>query len=69
MREFLDPNGFGVLSPEAVARVVFKAATATHPRTRYNVGFMAHFGAFGRAITPDRVVDFATRRNIPIEKR
>mgnify|MGYP002682552778 CR=1 FL=1 len=40
MHHFLDPKGFGVMSAETVARAVFKAATATRPRTRYNVGFI-----------------------------
>ncbi|MCR6733846.1 MAG: SDR family NAD(P)-dependent oxidoreductase [Afipia sp.] len=68
MQDFLDPNGLGVMSAETVARVVVKAATAKHPRTRYSVGFIAHLGPIGRALTPDRVVDFMTRRRIPVKK-
>jgi NAD(P)-dependent dehydrogenase (short-subunit alcohol dehydrogenase family) len=64
MRKFLRPGGFGVMSAEQVAKVVLKAATAAHPRTRYNVGFIARFGPLGRALTPDRVVDFVTRRDL-----
>jgi NAD(P)-dependent dehydrogenase (short-subunit alcohol dehydrogenase family) len=64
MHDFLDPRGFGVMTSEHVARVVLKAATATNPRTRYNVGFIARFGPLGRALTPDRVVDFVTRRDV-----
>jgi len=68
MQDFLDPHGLGVMSAETVARVVVEAATAKHPRTRYSVGFIAHLGPIGRALTPDRVVDFMTRRRIPVKK-
>lgn len=68
MTRFLDPDGFGVMSAEAVARVIVKAATAKHPRTRYSVGFIAHLGPIGRALTPDRVVDIMTRRKVPVKK-
>ncbi len=68
MHDFLDPNGFGVMSAETVARAVFKAATAKRPRTRYSVGVIAHLGPIGRALTPDRVVDFMTRRRIPVKR-
>jgi NAD(P)-dependent dehydrogenase (short-subunit alcohol dehydrogenase family) len=68
MQDFLDPHGLGVMSAETVARVVVKVATAKHPRTRYSVGFIAHLGPIGRALTPDRVVDFMTRRRIPVKK-
>jgi NAD(P)-dependent dehydrogenase (short-subunit alcohol dehydrogenase family) len=68
MHNFLDPHGFGVMSAETVARIVFKAATMKRPRTRYYVGFIARLGPIGRALTPDRVVDFMTRRKVPIEK-
>ena len=68
MHSFLDPHRFGVMSAETVARIVFKAATANRPRTRYSVGFIAHLGPIGRALTPDRVVDFMTRRKVPVGK-
>lgn len=68
MQNFLDPRGFGVMSAETVARVVFKAATVTRPRTRYYVGFIARLGPLGRALTPDRVVDIVTRRKTPVIK-
>jgi len=61
MHGFLTPRGFGVMTAEHVAQVVFKAATVPRPRTRYNVGFIAKLGPFGRALTPDRVVDTLTR--------
>lgn len=68
MRKFLDPRGFGVMSAEHVAHVVFKAATAKRPKTRYSVGFIAHLGPIGRALAPDRVVDLMTRRDVPVDK-
>lgn len=68
MHNFLDPQKLGVMSAETVARTVFKAATVTRPRTRYSVGFIAHLGPIGRAMTPDRVVDFMTRRDVPVKK-
>jgi NAD(P)-dependent dehydrogenase (short-subunit alcohol dehydrogenase family) len=61
MHGFLTPRGFGVMTAEHVAQVVFKAATTRRPRTRFNVGFIAKLGPFGRALTPDRVVDALTR--------
>lgn len=67
MRAFLDPRGFGVMSAEIVARTVFRAATVQRPRTRYSVGVIAHFGPLGRALTPDRVVDVVTRRDVPVQ--
>lgn len=69
MHNFLNPQKFGVMSAETVARVVFKTATARRPKTRYSVGFIAHLGPIGRALTPDRVVDVMTRRKVPIEKK
>lgn len=64
MHKFLRPGGFGVLTADHVARIILKAATASRPRTRYNVGFIAKFGPYGRALTPDRVVDAITRSNM-----
>jgi NAD(P)-dependent dehydrogenase (short-subunit alcohol dehydrogenase family) len=68
MTNFLDSRGLGVMSAETVARAVFKAATVARPRTRYYVGFIAHLGPIGRALTPDRVVDFMTRRDVPVKR-
>lgn len=68
MRDFLNPKHFDVLTADDVAKVIVKAATARRPRTRYNVGMVAKLGYIGRALTPDRVVDFMTRRNVPVIK-
>jgi NAD(P)-dependent dehydrogenase (short-subunit alcohol dehydrogenase family) len=64
MHAFLTPGNFGVMSAEHVARVVFEAATAKRPRTRYNVGIIARFGPLGRALAPDRLVDAVTHHDI-----
>lgn len=64
MHAFLDPDSFGVLSADTVARAVLKAATMKRPPPRIRVGIMAHFGPLGRALTPDRVVDFVTSRDV-----
>lgn len=69
MRDFLDPKHFDVLTAEEVAKVVVEAATVKRPRTRYNVGMVAKFGHLGRALTPDRLVDFMTRRDVPVVKK
>jgi NAD(P)-dependent dehydrogenase (short-subunit alcohol dehydrogenase family) len=69
MQDFLEPHSFGVTSADTVARTVFKAATADRPRTRYSVGIIAHLGPIGRALTPDRVVDFVTRRKVPVKRK
>jgi hypothetical protein len=55
------------MTAEQAARTVFKAGTAARPRTRYNVGFYARFSPFGRAFTPDRMVDAVMTRQIPIK--
>lgn len=69
MTDFLNPRSFGVMSAETVARAVLKAATAKRPRTRYYVGVIAYLGPIGRALTPDRVVDFVTRKRIPLDRK
>jgi NAD(P)-dependent dehydrogenase (short-subunit alcohol dehydrogenase family) len=68
MVAFLDPDRFGVMSADTVARTVFRAATVARPRTRYNVGFYAKFSPIGRWLTPDRVVDAFMTREIPIRQ-
>ncbi|HEX7884296.1 MAG TPA: hypothetical protein VF499_16340 [Afipia sp.] len=68
MHNFLNPRKFGVMSAETVARVIFKAATVKHPRTRYSVGVIAHLGPIGRAMTPDRMVDVMTQRKMPVKR-
>jgi NAD(P)-dependent dehydrogenase (short-subunit alcohol dehydrogenase family) len=72
MHKFLKADAFGVMTAETVATIILKAATAKRPRTRYSVGFIASLGPLGRALAPDRLVDFVTRRsvmNIQIEKK
>jgi NAD(P)-dependent dehydrogenase (short-subunit alcohol dehydrogenase family) len=64
MEAFLAPGRFGVMSCETVARVVLAAATVSRPRPRYHVGFYAKLGPLGRALTPDRLVDWYMSREI-----
>ncbi len=61
MHTFLKPGGFGVMTAEQVAKIVLKAGTAAHPRTRYHVGVIAKLGPLGRALIPDRLIDAVTR--------
>jgi NAD(P)-dependent dehydrogenase (short-subunit alcohol dehydrogenase family) len=65
MLHFLDPKTFGTMPVEKVARIVFRAGTIARPRTRYNVGFWAHFGPVGRYLAGDRLVDWWMSREIP----
>jgi NAD(P)-dependent dehydrogenase (short-subunit alcohol dehydrogenase family) len=59
------PDSARVLSPEDVARVIVRAATAPRPDTRYHVGTLAKMTAVLRGFTPDRVWEAAMRRGIP----
>jgi len=52
------PNGS---APEAVARVVVRAATSRRPATRYRVGAMSHGLVLGRRVVPDRTWDALPR--------
>lgn len=47
----------GIIRPEAVARVIVRAATARHPRTRYLVGASAHLYLGLRRLVTDRMWD------------
>lgn len=58
-----------VMTANKVAEVVFRAATARRPRTRYNVGLIATLGPIGRALAPDRLVDAVTSLAISSERR
>lgn len=68
MLHFLDAKTFGTMPVEKVARVVFNAATTPRPRTRYNVGFWAHFGPVGRYLSGDRIVDWWMSKDIPHDR-
>jgi short-subunit dehydrogenase len=48
--------------PRAVAKTVTKAATASHPRTRYPAGRGARVIPLVRKVLPDRVFDFVLER-------
>ena len=51
--------------PETVAAVVAKALDAPRPKARYKVTPSAALFIWARALAPDRVWDFAMRRNYP----
>jgi NAD(P)-dependent dehydrogenase (short-subunit alcohol dehydrogenase family) len=55
-------GGRQATTPEHVARVVVKAATARRPRTRYPVTVNARLLMAGRAVLPDRMWDAVLRR-------
>jgi NAD(P)-dependent dehydrogenase (short-subunit alcohol dehydrogenase family) len=55
-------GGRQATTPEHVAKVVVKAATARRPRTRYPVTLNARLLMAGRALLPDRMWDALLRR-------
>ena len=55
-------GGRRATTPEHVAKVVVKAATARRPRARYPVTFNARVLMAGRALLPDRMWDAVLRR-------
>ncbi len=55
-------GGRQATTPEHVAKVVVKAATARRPRTRYPVTLNARLLIAGRALLPDRMWDALLRR-------
>ncbi len=54
-------SGSNVPGPEVVAKVIYKAAIARRPRTRYPVPFTAHLSILLRALAPDRIWDAVLR--------
>ena len=61
------PGGPDLAALKDIHDRVFKFAAK--PRTRYSVGYIARLGPFGRAVTPDRVVDSITRRDVLLAKK
>jgi NAD(P)-dependent dehydrogenase (short-subunit alcohol dehydrogenase family) len=57
-------GGRQATTPEHVAKVVVKAATASRPRTRYPVTLNARLLMAGRALLPDRMWDAVLRRTV-----
>jgi NAD(P)-dependent dehydrogenase (short-subunit alcohol dehydrogenase family) len=55
-------GGRKATTPEHVAKVVVRAATARRPRTRYPVTINARLLMAGRALLPDRMWDAVLRR-------
>jgi len=66
MRELQARGGPTLVDPEAVARVVVKAAMADRPRARYKVGWSATVTAAARRTLPDRVWDTAVRKALRV---
>lgn len=54
-------NSF-TLGPDAVAKVIYRAATSKSPRSRYTVTLPAMAGAIAARLVPDSVMDFAMAR-------
>lgn len=50
------------LGPDAVAKVILRAATSKSPRSRYTVTLPATAGAIAARLVPDSVMDFAMAR-------
>lgn len=50
------------LGPEAVAKVIYRAAASKSPRSRYTVTLPAMAGAIAARLVPDSVMDFAIAR-------
>lgn len=59
----------GTLTPDAVARVIVRAATDVHPRTRYKAGASAYALIAARRLMPDRVWDAFMRRGLEMASR
>lgn len=54
-------TGSNIPGPEVVARVIYNAATAKRPKTRYPVPFSAHLSILLRTLAPDRIWDAVLR--------
>ncbi|RCW58714.1 MULTISPECIES: oxidoreductase [Halanaerobium] len=59
--EMYGENGIAA-DPGVVARAIFKAAEAGHPKARYAVPFHAKLILFFRWLLPDRLYDFFTNK-------
>ncbi len=59
------PMAMMALGPDAVARVIEKAISATRPRSRYPVTFAARFLMRLRRLLPDRAFDAFLRTQFP----
>ncbi|MHA7984822.1 oxidoreductase [Rathayibacter sp. CAU 1779] len=49
-------------TPDAVARLIVKAAVTPHPRTRYRIGAGANIAVAMATVLPDRTFDALTRK-------
>ena len=59
-------SGPGLVEPEAVARVIVKAATSANPAARYKAGWSAAVLTGTRSVMPDRAWDFGLRKMLGV---
>ncbi len=67
VRKLFQENSRAVVSPEQVARVVVRAATARRPRPRYKVGAVAHILPRMKVLMGDRNWDRLAMRQFAAE--
>jgi NADP-dependent 3-hydroxy acid dehydrogenase YdfG len=68
-RMFSSHSNAGIIKPEMVARVIFDAANAKKPRTRYKVGFSAVMYSSLRKLASDRMWDAIMGMQFPMQPR
>ncbi|MGW6277889.1 SDR family oxidoreductase [Kribbella sp. NPDC055071] len=66
MATFNRPGAPGISTPEAVARVIIRAATAKRPRTRYKVGVAPRVLPVLYRVLPNRAWDAFVSRLFPV---
>jgi len=68
MLERTQQSRFGLIEPADVARVIVRAATASHPKARYKAGWSGADIAGVRTVMPDSAWDAAMRRGLGLPK-
>jgi len=68
MLERTQQSRFGLIEPADVARVIVRAATASHPKARYKAGWSGAVIAGVRTVMPDSAWDAAMRRGLGLPK-
>jgi NAD(P)-dependent dehydrogenase (short-subunit alcohol dehydrogenase family) len=66
VQQMFAENAWGILTPEAVAKVIVKAAVVRRPRTRYKVGLGGKIFFWMRRLLPDRAWDALMSRMFPM---
>ena len=59
-------SGYGLTTPESVARIILRAATSPRPRTRYIAGSSGHLYLAMRKALPDRSWDALMALQFPV---